>query len=165
QRPKKLEQNALTIPGSRVTYAVGALALWRPSSSPQQIEQLFQQGEFRHFAIANPKIAPYGVAAMQWLEQSGQLKRLRPKLVYGENIAQTFQFVESGSAGLGLVALSQVIRSSNYMAIDPRLHQALEQQMVVVKSTRHKLLAQQFTQYLQSAPIRQLIQQQGYQTP
>jgi len=165
QRPEKLEQAGMTDANSRVTYAMGALALWRPRSSARQIEQLFNSNQFNRFAIANPKIAPYGAAALQWLEQMGRLQELRTKLVYGENIAQTFQFVELGSAELGLVALSQVLATSAYMVIDSSLHQPLEQQMVVVKSTQKKLLALQFQQYLQSDPIRQLIRKQGYQTP
>ena len=165
QRPMKLEQAQFAVAGSRATYAIGKLALWRPGSSARQIEHLFNQGEFRHFAIANPKIAPYGAAAIQWLHHIGRYNQLRPKLVYGENIAQTFQFVESGSADLGLVAVSQVIHHSDYWPVDSAQHQPLQQQMVIVKSTRHPSLAQQFQYYLQSEPIRQLIRQQGYQLP
>lgn len=165
QRPLKLEQAGLTLADTRLTYAIGALALWRPKSTAQQIDQLFKQGDFRHFAIANPKTAPYGAAAMQWLEHSGRANNLRPKLVYGENIAQTYQFVESGSAELGLIAVSQVIRHSAYWPVDSHNHQPLEQQMVILKSAANKPLAGQFHRFVQSEPIRQLIRQQGYLTP
>ncbi|MCW8955970.1 MAG: molybdate ABC transporter substrate-binding protein [Gammaproteobacteria bacterium] len=165
KRPLKLEQAGMTVAHTRLTYAIGALALWRPQSTATQIEQLFNSGTFNHFAIANPKTAPYGTAAMQWLEQADVLNTIRPKLVYGENIAQTFQFIESGSAELGLVALSQVINHSAYWPIDSNKHQPLEQQMVILKTTQRKTLAQQFRQFLQSQSIHQLIQQQGYTTP
>lgn len=165
QRPLKLEQAGLIVAGSRITYASGALALWRPNSSARHIEHLFHLGDFRHLAIANPKTAPYGAAAIQWLEHIGKLKILKAKLVYGENIAQTYQFIESGSADLGLVALSQVIQDSGYLPVDSKMHQPLEQQMVILKATRNHALAQQFHQFLRSKPIRQLIRQQGYQTP
>lgn len=165
KRPIILEQAGKTVTNSRITYAIGALALWRPHSTTRQIEHLFNQGDFRHLAIANPKTAPYGAAAMQWLEQTGRLNSLRPRLVFGENIAQTFQFVDSGSADLGLVALSQLVQQSGYWTIDSNTHQPLEQQMVILKSAHNLPLALQFLQFVQSEPIRQLIQQQGYTTP
>ena len=165
KRPLKLVQSELALADSRITYAIGALALWRPNSTTQQIEQLFKQSDFKHFAIANPKTAPYGAAAMQWLEHIGRASSLRPKLVYGENIAQTYQFVESGSAELGLIALSQVIQHSAYWPVESHKHQPLEQQIVILNSASNKALAHQFHLYLQSEPVRQLIRQQGYQTP
>ncbi len=165
ERPLILEQAGKTVTNSRITYAIGALAMWRPHSTARQIEDLFNRGDFRHLAIANPKTAPYGAAAIQWLKRTGHLNSLRPRLVFGENIAQTFQFVDSGSADLGLVALSQIIQQPGYWAIDSNTHQPLEQQMVILKSARNLPLAHQFVEFVQSEPIRQLIQQQGYTTP
>lgn len=164
-RPLKLEQADLIVPGSRLSYAYGALALWRPDSTSQNIKQRFDDGLYQRLAIANPKIAPYGAAALQWLAQTTSIESVRPKLVYGENIAQTYQFVDSGSADLGLVALSQVINHSDYWPVDSFRHQPLEQQMVTLKSSLNQSLALEFQQFLQSDPIRQLIRNQGYQTP
>ena len=95
--------------GSRFTYAIGTLVLWSPRGYVDPQGKVLAGGDFRHLAVANPKTAPYGAAAMATLDRLGLREKLRPRFVQGENIAQTHQFVASGNAELGFVALSQVI--------------------------------------------------------
>ncbi len=109
--PKRLEAEGAAVAGSRFAYAIGQLVLW--SARPGFVDaegEVLQKGSFRHLALANPKTAPYGVAAMQTMERLKLLDTLAPRFVQGENIAQTQQFVATGNAELGFVALSQVWR-------------------------------------------------------
>ncbi|TAL23642.1 MAG: molybdate ABC transporter substrate-binding protein, partial [Aquabacterium sp.] len=109
ETPKKLEADGLAVAGSSRTYAIGKLALYstRPGYVDAQGEVL-KKGSFQHLALANPKLAPYGAAAMQTLKALGLEQALAPRIVQGENIAQAWQFVATGSAELGFVALSQI---------------------------------------------------------
>ena len=111
KNPIKLENEQLAVPGSRYTYAIGKLVLW--SAKPDLVDDkgdVLKTGGFEHIAIADPKTAPYGKAAMKVMEKLGMLDALKPKMVQGESIAQAKEFVSSGNAELGFVALSQVIK-------------------------------------------------------
>lgn len=106
--PLKLEQQGIGVPGTRFTYAIGRLVLWSPT--PDYVDPqgaILRHGRFRHLAIANPRTAPYGAAALATLERLGLAEQLQERIVLGENIAQTQQFVASGNAELGFIALSQ----------------------------------------------------------
>jgi len=110
EKPLKLEQAGLSIPGSRFTYALGKLVLW--SATPGLVDdegKILTSGNFKHLALADPKLAPYGAAAMDVLKNMGLKEKSQPLLVLGENISQTYQFISTGNAELGFVALSQVI--------------------------------------------------------
>lgn len=107
--PAKLESEDAIVPGSRFTYAIGKLALW--SAKPGYVDnkgEILKKQPFNHIAIASPKLAPYGLAAQQTLEKMGLWQTMQAKIVQGENIGQTYQFVASGNAELGFVALSQI---------------------------------------------------------
>lgn len=114
--PNQLASRGLTLPQSEFTYAVGRLVLWAPRSSPLDIEhqglQALTAASVAHVAIANPEHAPYGRAAVAAMEAAGVYDRVRPKLVLGENVAQAMQFVQSGAADAGLVALSLALAPS-----------------------------------------------------
>ena len=114
-RPRLLEEEGLAVSGSRFTYAVGQLSLW--STNPNQIHgagaDIFQNQAFNHLAIANPKSAPYGRAALQALTKMGIWDQVRGKIVKGENIGQTFQFVATQNSELGFIALSQILDPKN----------------------------------------------------
>ncbi|TQV86779.1 molybdate ABC transporter substrate-binding protein [Exilibacterium tricleocarpae] len=113
RRPALLEENGKTVADTRFTYARGTLVLW--SASPDLVDAagaVLAGGDFKHLAIANPRLAPYGRAASQVLEAKQLLARLQPRLVRGENIGQTYQFVHSGAAQLGFVSLSQIMQST-----------------------------------------------------
>lgn len=164
-RPELLEQQQLAIAGSRFTYAIGQLVLW--SREPDLIDS---QGEvlgtrrFRHLAIANPKLAPYGAAARSVLEHKGMWQPLQGRLVRGESITQTFQFVQTGNAELGFIALSQLginpaTISGSYWLIPSQLYPPIEQQVVVL---RDSIASREFIQFFRSDEIRSLIRSHGY---
>jgi molybdate transport system substrate-binding protein len=109
ERPTLLEDEGLAVKGSRFTYAIGRLALWSPNSNVVNGEQALRSDAFKHLAMANPKTAPYGVAAMQTLQKLGVWEKLQSRIVMGENLGQAMGFIESGNAELGFVALSQIL--------------------------------------------------------
>ncbi|MBN7822148.1 molybdate ABC transporter substrate-binding protein [Bowmanella yangjiangensis] len=150
------------------TYAIGSLALW--SANPDtDVRQQLQQASFRKLALANPKLAPYGSAAVSVLQQLNLVDATQSKWVQGENIAQTFQFVQSGNAELGFVALSQLIgkaqNARNLWIIPTNLYPAIRQDRVVLKKSAQKPAVKAFLDYLQQAQPRQIITKHGYALP
>ncbi len=168
ERPRLLEDAGLTIAGSRFTYAIGQIALWRPSAGQTAIgpDALSDPG-FRHLAIANPKLAPYGVAARQVLSDLGLWAPLQGRLVRGENIAQTFQFVASGNADLGFVAVSQIKSGNGAVTgaawIPPiEAYRPIVQQAVLLKNGD---AARAFMKYVKDRDARAVIERHGYRLP
>ena len=168
ERPRLLENKGLIIPGSRFTYSVGRLVLWSPKENYIDANgAVLANGDYQYLAIANPKLAPYGKAAQQVLENKGLWQTLQSRLVRGENIGQTFHFVMSGNAQLGFVALSQIKQlkvgaARSYWLIDPTLYDKIEQQAVALKDTP---ATRTFIQYIQGDEARAIIQQSGYDMP
>lgn len=166
--PTKLLEEGGAVPGTRFTYAVGKLVLW--SAKPGQVDdqgQVLKQGQFAHLAIANPKLAPYGAAAVEVLNHLKLYQALESKLVQGENIAQTYQFVESGNAELGFVALSQVIKDGKIGAgsgwmVDPKLYQAIKQDAVLLKKGEGNPAALALMDFLKGEQARAVIDAYGY---
>lgn len=111
KKPEKLTESGFAVPGTRLTYALGTLVLW--SAKPGYVDdqgKVLADGDYKHLAIADPKLAPYGIAALDVLDHLGLTERTKPLLVLGENISQTQQFISTGNAELGFIALSQVIK-------------------------------------------------------
>ncbi len=166
--PAKLENEGLGAAGSRFTYAFGRLALWSPK--PGHIDSqgnILKQGKFRHLAIANPKLAPYGHAAQEVLEKRGLWQPLQSRLVFGENIAQTHQFVSSGNAELGFIALSQVRQGSaehqgSYWLVPQALHAPIRQDAILLTRGKGKTAAEQLLKYLKSDKATTIIKHYGY---
>lgn len=166
--PKKLEEERKVASKSRFTYAIGTLVLWSANEStvdPQA--EVLKTGSFKHIAIANPKLAPYGLAAMQTMEKLGVAQALEPRFVRGENIGQTYQFVASGNAELGFVALSQVmvdgkIAKGSAWQVPPELHDPIRQDAVLLDTGKDNPAAQALMQYLQSDKARAVIRSYGY---
>ena len=166
--PERLEQEGAAVPGSRFTYAVGRLVLWSPiagwvEDGPAQLKA----GGFRHLAMANPKTAPYGAAAQATLAHLGLAETLRGRLVQGENIAQTYQFVASGNAQLGFVALSQVSKDGAITAgsgwiVPSDFHAPIRQDAVLLTKGKDNPAAKALMGYLAQPQIRELIQSYGY---
>ncbi len=143
-------------------YATGALALWQPGAdSSQQLRALLMNGEFNKLAIANPKTAPYGKASIEALKTMELYDEIKDKLVYGENISQTLQFVQSGAAELGFVARPYV-NNEIHWEIDSYLHRPIRQKVVLLKQAKQIEVAKEFLQYLQSPAIRKIIISDGY---
>lgn len=162
-RADKLVAQGHSFNNTSQVYAIGQLALWAPQAqSPQQLEALLHSGNFNKLSMANPKTAPYGQAALEALQAMGLYEKVKHKLVYGENISQTLQFVESGAAELGFVARAHV-NEQVFFAIDTRLHQPVTQKMLILKQTKQPELAQRFVEFLQTPAITEMIKQDGYQ--
>jgi molybdate transport system substrate-binding protein len=172
-RPARLEADGLTESGSRYTYAVGKLVAWRSGRAwAGTLEQALQSADTKVVAIANPAVAPYGVAAQQVL-QALQLWSTPPyRVVQGESIGQTFQFVATGNAQLGFIALSQVIESragsqpvpaTEVLEIDQRLYTPIAQDAVRLKRSVNPAAAR-FFDYVRSNAGRALIAEAGYAT-
>ncbi len=166
-RPQRLEQQGLTQANSRFTYAIGKLVLWSPDAtlidSKGKILQHFNQP----LALANPRLAPYGLAAKQVLQAQGLWQRWQQRLIRGENISQTFQFVRSGNVKLGFVAWSQLQQpgkqpTGSWWLPARSLYQPVAQQAVLLRNNN---AARAFLAYLKTPAARQLIQQYGYDVP
>jgi len=167
-RPELLEREGLTVPGSRFTYALGKLVLWSPQADyVDPGGNILKSGDFRHLAIANPALAPYGEAAREALEAMGLWNQLGSRLVRGENMGQAFQFVFSGNAELGLVAWSQLMRNDaaiegSYWLVPARYYNPIEQQAVLLRDT---LAARMFMSFIRSDESARIIRAQGYDLP
>lgn len=170
EKPAQLERAGLAVAGSRFTYAIGKLVLW--SADPGRVDaegQVLTSGQFDKLAIANAKTAPYGEAAMQTLVALKLTASVAPKLVMGENINQTYQFVASGNAPLGFVALSQVQRDQRLVAgsawlVPATLYAPIRQDAVLLKRGEAHLAAREFLQFLRSSVATQIIRSYGYDT-
>jgi len=166
--PALLEQQGYGVPGSRFTYAIGKLALW--SREPGRVDDegaVLRSGSFAHIALADPKLAPYGAAAVEVLSGLGLMAALAPKFVRGENIAQTYQFVATGNAELGFVALSQVfadgkLTQGSAWLIPENLHAPIRQDAVLLVSGRDDAAAAALMRYLRSDKARAIIRSFGY---
>ncbi len=166
--PAKLEQEGAAVAGTRFTYAVGKLVLW--SAQPGFIDaqgEVLRKGNFKHLALANPKTAPYGAAAIEVLSQLKLLDALAPKFVQGENITQTYQFVASGNAQLGFVALSQVLEGGKVAegsawVVAQHLYQPLRQDAVVLTAGKGKLATLALMVFLKSKKAQEEILSYGY---
>ncbi|MGR8980077.1 MAG: molybdate ABC transporter substrate-binding protein [Gammaproteobacteria bacterium] len=169
EKPEKLEKARLAVPGSRFTYALGKLALW--SATPGLIDgdgKILSTGNFKHLALADPKLAPYGEAAMEVLQKMGLKEKLLPRVVFGENISQTYQFVSTGNAELGFAALSQVmeggrIASGSGWIVPETLHAPILQDAVLLARGADNPAAPALLQFLKSSEARSIIKKYGYE--
>lgn len=169
-KPEILEQEGFTVSGSRFTYAIGALALWsiKPNFVGNDFSRL-QTNSFNKLALANPKLAPYGVAALEVLDALKLKQFTEAKWVQGENIAQTYQFVATGNADLGFVALSQImdkghIQAGSSFIIPRQLYSPIRQDAVLLKRAKTSAGAKALHDYLKSAEAKNIIHAFGYQT-
>lgn len=168
ETPAKLIAQGHAVPGSAFTYAIGRLVLW--SAQPGFVDDqgaVLAAGRFAHLAVANPKLAPYGRAGLEVLKARGLRDALAARLVTGESIAQTYQFVATGNAELGFVALSQVavpgkpMRGSHWL-VPASLYGEIRQNAVLLKAGVNNPAATALLAYLRSAPARAVIQAFGY---
>lgn len=166
ETPSRLQEEGLAVAGSRFTYAVGRLVLWSPKAG-QVPEEALRKGAFRHLAIANPKLAPYGVAAVETLKSLKLLDETQPKFVLAENIGQAWQFVASGNAELGFVALSQTMKDGKIgegsgWLVPAHLHQPIRQDAVLLAKGRGRPAAEALMTYLRGDKARAIIRSFGY---
>ena len=167
--PKKLEAEKAIVPGSRFTYAIGTLALW--SAKPGYVDangEVLKNNQFKHLSIANPKTAPYGLAATQVLDKLKLTEATRPKLVEGQNITQAFQFVSTGNAELGFVALSQIykdgkVESGSAWIVPSSLHEPIRQDAVILEKGKDNPAAKALVDYLKGPKAAAVIKSYGYE--
>jgi molybdate transport system substrate-binding protein len=168
---KKLEADGFAVAGSHFTYAIGTLVLWSAKAGYVDAAGAVLRGaRFQHLAIANPKLAPYGAAAVQALGALGLFDALGPKVLYGENIAQAYQFVSTGNAELGFVALSQVAVPGappigSYWVVPAKLYTPLFQDAVLLQKGAGHPAARALCDYIKSAKAREVIRAYGYRVP
>ena len=165
-RPKKADADGLSVPGSRFTYAVGRLVLF--SKTPGLVDDrgaVLSSGKFAKLSIADPASAPYGEAAIETLKTLKLYDTLQPKIVQGSNITQAYQFVETGAAQLGFVALSQVINETggSRWLVPAADHAPIEQQAVLLKTGAGNPAAKAFIDFLKSPTAVAIIKKYGYE--
>jgi molybdate transport system substrate-binding protein len=168
ETPAKLEKENATAPDSRFTYAIGKLVLW--SAQPGLVDaqgQVLNAGKFDHIALANPKLAPYGLAAQETLQKLKLFSTLEGKFVTGENIGQTYQYVASGAAPLGFVAMSQVyegnkLTSGSAWTVPSTLYSPIRQDAVVLAKSVAKPAVTAFIRYLKGDKAKAVIRSYGY---
>ncbi len=171
--PKKLEAAGLAEPGSLYEYAIGRIVIWAPSDAKVDVTKLgwksLLDASVEKIAIANPEHAPYGRAAVAALQASGIYEQVKPKLVFGENISQAAQFVQSGSAQAGIVALSLAVSPAMHDGkrwdIPGEMHPALEQGAIVLKNAKNKNGAQAFLEFVKSPSSRAIFAKYGFAFP
>ncbi len=172
-KPQRLESEGLAVPGSRFIYAVGTLVLW--SAKPAVVDnagKVLQAQQYRFIGVANPQTAPYGTAAQQVLTKLGLWDKLNQdhKIVFGENITQTWQFAASGNVDMSFVALSQVLASDGSISgsswlVPQSMYDPIEQGAMIVANTNQKAAAEAFTNWLRTDPAAlAVIRSAGYRT-
>jgi molybdate transport system substrate-binding protein len=164
--PKKLADDGLAVGDSLFTYAIGKLVLFSTNNTLVTGEQTLRDAKFNKIAIADPATAPYGAAAVETMKALGLYDALSPKIVQGANIAQAFQFVETGNAELGFVALSEVItrQGGSRWIVPANLYKAIRQDAVLLRSGAGNETAKAFIAFLKGPEAVKVIEKYGYAT-
>jgi molybdate transport system substrate-binding protein len=168
---QKLALEGMAVPNSRFTYATGQLALW--SKQKDLVDgngQILKSNSIQRIAVANPKLAPYGAAALETITRLGLLNELQPKLVQGDNISQTYQFVFTQNAPIGFVALSQIyadgsITSGSAWIVPSHLYKPIDQDAILLQKGVNNAAAKALMLYLKGDKARQIIKSYGYLVP
>ncbi|ULA60634.1 MAG: Molybdenum ABC transporter, periplasmic molybdenum-binding protein ModA [Nitrospira sp.] len=171
--PRKLEEAGLTAPGTLYRYAVGRVVLWAPKSSPLDVTKgltVLREPAIKKIAIANPKHAPYGRAAVAAMEHEQVYGDVKDRLVLGENISQAAQFIESGACDVGIIALSLAMApamksAGNYWEIPADHHTPLEQGAVVMKQSKNQEIAKQFLEFMKGERGQEIMTRYGFTLP
>lgn len=169
--PRLLEQEGLAVAGTRFVYAQGRLVLWSAQSGFVDVQgAVLRKGGYNKLAIAEPKLAPYGMAAKETLEKMGLWNAVQSKLVQGENITQTYQFAATGNAELGFIALSQIskdgkVTGGSWWLVPHDLYNPIRQSAVLLSGAKDKATAQAFLAFLKSEKAMAIIRSFGYESP
>jgi molybdate transport system substrate-binding protein len=171
--PQKLEQAGLAESGTLYRYAVGKIVLWIPNSSQLDLGkgiEVLLDPSISKIAIANPAHAPYGRAAEEALRKAGLYDRIKDKIVLGENISQTAQFVQTGNADVGIIAQSLAVAPTmkaegRFVEVPGQLYTPIEQAAIVLKSSTRKAVAEHFLDYLKRPAIREIMKKYGFSIP
>ena len=171
--PKKLEEAGLTVPGSLYQYAVGRIVLWAGKESHLDLSRgldILREPAIKKIAIANPKHAPYGRAAVAALEHFKVYDQVKDKLILGENISQAAQFIESGACDIGIIALSLAVAPAmkskgTYWEVPAETHPPLEQGAVILKSSKQQESAKQFLAFIKGERGQEIMKRYGFTVP
>ena len=171
--PKKLEASGSAEPGTLFEYALGQMVIWTPANSQVSVARekwnALLEERIQKIAIANPSLAPYGRAAVSALQKAGIYEQVKAKLVYGENISQAAQFVQSGNAQAGIIAHSLAVspgmEAGKIWEIPANMHPPIEQGAVVLKSGKNKAAALEFLNFVKSAAGRAILEKCGFAVP
>ena len=171
--PKKLEEAGLVVPGSLYPYAVGRIVLWAGKGSHLDLSkglEILREPTIKKIAIANPKHAPYGRAAVAAMEHFKVYDQVKDKLILGENISQAAQFIESGACDAGIVALSLALAppmkaAGQYWEIPATAHSPLEQGAVILKQSKHPEAARQFLEFMKGPQGQEIMRRYGFTLP
>ena len=163
-RPKKLVEDGLAVPESRFTYAIGKLVLWSKTANFVNGAETLKSASFAKLSICNPASAPYGAAAVEAMKSLGLYDAMKPKLVEGATITQAYQFVATGNAELGFVALSQLTGSDtgSRWVVPQELYSPIRQDAVLLKSAASSAAARAFIDFLKAPEARAIIERYGY---
>jgi molybdate transport system substrate-binding protein len=170
-RPQRLELEGFVVDGTRFTYALGRLVLWSPRLDVPRLDlDTLTSPRVRHVAMANPRTAPYGQAAQQVLRRAGLWERIQPHLVFGEDVGQTYQFVATGNAEAGFVALSQLRRPGDdardsIWIVPTESFDPIDQQAVLLRAAPHPAGGRAFLSFLGSSLTREMLVDAGYGVP
>lgn len=171
--PRKLEEAGLTVPGSLYRYAVGRIVLWTGTASRIDVTkglEVLRDPAIKKVAIANPKHAPYGRAAVAAMQHFNVYEPVKEKLILGENISQAAQFIESGACEIGIVALSLALAPAmkaggTYWEIPAEAYPPLEQGAVIVKSSKQQESAKQFLEFMKGSQGQEIMKRYGFTLP
>jgi molybdate transport system substrate-binding protein len=171
--PKKLEEAGLTVPGSLYQYAVGRIVLWTGNGSPLDLSkglEILREPTIKKIAIANPKHAPYGRAAVAAMEYFKVYDQVKDKLILGENISQAAQFIESGACDIGIIALSLAIAPAmkskgTYWEVPAEAHPSLDQGAVILKQSKNQEAARQFLEFIKGPQGQEIMKRYGFTLP
>jgi molybdate transport system substrate-binding protein len=164
ERPQKLADEGLGDKATKFTYAVGKLVLWGKAADVTKGEEVLKGGSFSKLSIANPTSAPYGAAAVETMKKLGVYEALTPKIVQGNNISQTFQFIDTGNAELGFVALSQLtkVTTGSRWMVPQTLYAPIKQDAVLLKKGQGNEAATAFMTFLKGPEATVIIRKYGY---
>jgi molybdate transport system substrate-binding protein len=168
ETPARLEKEGLGLAGTRFTYAQGRLVLWsRQAGLVDREGEILKAGHFQKLALANPKLAPYGVAAMETLSSMGLTEQLKSKFVQGENISQAYQFVETENAQIGFVAMSQVFFEGKLLKgsawiVPPQLYSPIQQDAILLVAGQKNSAAIELMRYLKTDKAKSVMSAYGY---
>jgi len=168
ERPKKLEEEGFGVKDSRFTYAIGRLVLWSPNADLIKGEETLRFKQYKRLAIANPKTAPYGLAAMQAMQKLALWDSLQPQIVMGENLGQTMGFIESGNAQLGFVALSQIMDpkikdQGSRWDVPTNLHEPIKQDVILLTKGKENVAAKALVEFIGGSQAKAIIGRYGYE--
>ncbi|MFN3214625.1 MAG: molybdate ABC transporter substrate-binding protein [Henriciella sp.] len=168
-RPERLVEDGRAVQNSRFTYAIGGLALWSPTR-PDITPDTLADNDITRLALANPDLAPYGLATVQLLERLDLLEPWQAKFVLGENVGQAFAFVSTGNAEIGFVSAAQVLAlpedaRGSYWLVPRQLHEPIAQDAVLLKTGEDNQVARAFLTFLKTPEARDIIHESGYRVP